>query len=66
MILNVYKLKAANPQYRPDAEIVIAHCCASKACQMAEDATNCALSIVETLGEQEMDVPEIISNTFEK
>ena len=66
MILNVYKFKAAHPQCQPEAEIVVAHTCASKAYELAEYTTNCALSITETLGEQEMDIPQIISNTFKQ
>lgn len=66
MKLKVYKLKAAHPQYQPEAEIIVAHECQSKAYEMAEDATKCALNIVETLGEKEMDAPQIISNTFKK
>lgn len=66
MKLTIYKFKAAHSQYQPEAEIVVAHSCLSKAYELAEEATNCALSIVKTLGEQEMDVPQIISNSFKK
>ena len=66
MKLTVYKFKAAHPQYQPEAEIVVAHTCASKAYELGEYTTNCALSIVETLGEQEMDAPQIISNSFKQ
>ncbi len=66
MKLNIYKLKAAHPQYQPNAEIIVAHSCPSKAYELAEEVTNCALNIVQTLGEKEMNAPQIISNTFKK
>ena len=66
MKLTVYKFKAAHPQYQPEVEIVVAHTCASKAYELAECTTNCALNIAETLGEQEMDEPQIISNSFKQ
>ena len=44
MKLTVYKFNAAHPQCQPGAEIVVAHSCLSKAYELAEEATNCALS----------------------
>lgn len=62
MKLNVYKC-TCHPQYNPDAEIVIAHVCETKAVEMAENIVKCALNI-EKIGCIEHETPFVIKNTF--
>ena len=64
MKLFTYKLKAANPQYDNQSEIIIADVSEINAIEKAEEITNCALSIEEWLGVKEYDKPCVIKNTF--
>lgn len=63
MELNIYKF-TSNPQYKPNSEIIIAHICESKAIEMAENITNCALSIEKIGSSNEYEHPFVIKNTF--
>ena len=62
MKLNIYKF-TSNSQYKPNSEIIIAHTCETKAIEMAENITNCALSI-EEIGSSEYEHPFVIKNSF--
>lgn len=63
MELNIYKF-TSHPQYKPNGEIIIAHTCEIKAIEMAEDITNCALSIEQIGSNDEYEHPTVIKNTF--
>ena len=63
MELNIYKC-TSHPQYKPNSEIIIAHTCDTKAIEMAENITNCALSIEKIGSSDEYEHPFVIKNTF--
>ena len=63
MKLNIYKF-TSHPQYKPNSEIIIAHTCESKAIEMAETITKCALNIEQIGSSNEYEHPFVIKNTF--
>ena len=63
MKLNIYKC-TSHPQYKPNSEIIIAHTCATKAIEMAENIANCVLSIEQIGSSEEYEHPLVIKNTF--